>query len=87
MAPDTDTLLSQVDLTDLPDEVLLRVLAGTGCKGILAAASTCTRLRGLAMVLREHRCFASAASLKPDLEEGIKEACDRALQGMLGGSP
>ncbi|KXZ42588.1 hypothetical protein GPECTOR_132g600 [Gonium pectorale] len=78
------SLPAPMALDELPDEVLLRVLAGAGTKGILRAAACCRRLRSLSIVLRSYRCFSAAASTKPELSEALAEACDRALQGMLG---
>ncbi|GIL67076.1 hypothetical protein Vafri_20509 [Volvox africanus] len=75
---------AEVGLEVLPDDVLLRVLAGAGSKAIIRAATCCKRLYALARMLQMHRCFSAAASVKNDLSDALEEACESALQGMLG---
>jgi hypothetical protein len=47
-------------LDRLPDEVLIRVLAGAGCHGLCAAASSCRRLAALKVVARAAGVVGSA---------------------------
>ncbi|GLI61526.1 hypothetical protein VaNZ11_003907 [Volvox africanus] len=75
---------AKVTLEILPDDVLFRVLAGAGSKAIVRAATCCKRLYALARVLQMYRCFSAAASVKGDLGDALEEACESALQGMLG---
>lgn len=73
-------------LADLPEDVLTRVLAGLGSRGIAAARACCKRLNTLGRSMAAHTCFASALSIDEGTwEECLLRACDRAQQGMLGG--
>ncbi len=62
----------------------MKCLVGAGYKSICAAAMSCSRLRKEVQVFHGLRVFASAMSTKADMTEAIKDACMRALEGMLG---
>eukprot|EP00955_Chlamydomonas_euryale_P088089 364349-Chlamydomonas_euryale.AAC.6 len=69
---------------DLPDELLVRVLAGAGSAGVASGAAACSRLRGAKQTLAAVRVFASAASEAKELGDAIGDAAARALEGMMG---
>ncbi|KAG1652903.1 hypothetical protein FOA52_015925 [Chlamydomonas sp. UWO 241] len=71
-------------LMDLPDELLLRILAGAGSRGVVNCAAACKRLQGTQVALAGFSCFASAASQAPKLEDAVKDCAARALEGMMG---
>lgn len=71
-------------LLDLPDELLIRCLAGSGGQGIACSAVACTRLHGLQQRLRQLPVFSSAMSTLPSLQHAIRDAGHRALTGCYG---
>ncbi|GAX78941.1 hypothetical protein CEUSTIGMA_g6381.t1 [Chlamydomonas eustigma] len=71
-------------LQDLHDDIILRILAGTGSKAIVQSSSCSKRLKSIKEALGQHSCFSSAASEHQQLEEAICDAAKRALEGMLG---
>lgn len=72
------------ELLDLPDELLIRILAGAGGMGVGAAAISCRRLRNVAARLHTLPVFSSALSTKQSLQAAIKDAGQRALSGCFG---
>jgi len=71
-------------LLDLPDELLIRCLAGAGGKGVCRAASACRRLQMLTRVLSQQPIFSSAMSTEEILKDAITDATHRALEGVWG---
>jgi hypothetical protein len=78
--------MSDTCLLDLPDELLIRCLAGAGGLGIGSAAAACTRLEALSSRLKQLPIFSSALSTLPSLQLAIKDAGQRALAGCFGES-
>jgi hypothetical protein len=77
--------MSETSLLDLPDELVIRCLAGAGGMGIGSASAACTRLQGLAHRLRQLPVFSSALSTRPSLQHAITDAGQRALSASFGG--
>ncbi|GBF93454.1 hypothetical protein Rsub_06587 [Raphidocelis subcapitata] len=71
-------------ILDLPDEVLVRVLAGAGCHGLCAAAASCRRLAALKAQLEARVMFSSALESACDLPSAVAAATRRAKEGLLG---
>ena len=74
-------------LLDLQDDLVLRCLAGAGCRGLCAAAASCSRLAALAAALSGRAMFSSAteAGAGPGALPGVvAAAAGRAKEGLLG---
>ena len=76
--------MGDTSLLDLPDELLIRCLAGSGGMGIGASAAACTRLLALSNRLKQLPVFSSALSTHASLQQSIKDAAQRALIGCYG---
>lgn len=76
--------MSETSLLDLPDELVIRCLAGAGGMGIGSASAACTRLQGLAHRLQQLPVFSSALSTRPSLQHAITDAGQRALSASFG---
>lgn len=78
--------MSVTGLLDLPDDLLLRCLAGAGGISIGSTGASCVRLRDLCRRLGQLPVFSSALSTQPSLQKAIQDAATRALSGCFGGS-
>eukprot|EP00798_Chlamydomonas_sp_ICE-L_P015742 gene15742-21863_t len=69
----------------VPDEVLLKIVAGMGSPTVAVAATLCKKFQELQVSISLVPCFASASSREDRLPDAINDAVGRALQGMMGG--
>jgi hypothetical protein len=74
----------KTNMLDLPDDLLLRCLAGAGAQAIAAAAVSCARLRDCSRHLVHLPVWASAMATDSSLQAAISNATQRALSGCFG---
>uniref|UniRef100_A0A7S3VJ31 F-box domain-containing protein n=1 Tax=Dunaliella tertiolecta TaxID=3047 RepID=A0A7S3VJ31_DUNTE len=76
-----------LELLELPDDLLLKVLAGCGARRCARVATCCKRLQKMAASCGDRdSIYCSALSDRGTLREALTDATNRALEGITGTS-
>ena len=81
---DFDDHQPETSISDLPNDLIIPILTHAGCKSIVMSSSISKRMHAIHLSFAAITCFTAASSTLPHLDQAVKEAAARALEGMLG---
>lgn len=74
----------ETSIESLPNDLLVLILASSGCKSIIKASAVSKRMQIIFKTFHNISIFSAGSSTSPLLEEAVKESASRAMAGMLG---